>query len=151
MLPRAKAGGVVSWDKRGATLHEDSCEERSAHPALYHSSFTHFTAPLSACHRHIRPLTGHYRSVSFPPLKRRLKALRARTLTPASCVSFMMNVRLYSLNTRVGGEEVFWGTIELTRLSWQHIFCFRENKKYTIRLKKIAKTKHCSGCSLFFH
>lgn len=63
-VAKAKPGGVVGRNKRGATLHEDSWEERSAHPALRHSSLTHFTAPLSACQRHIRPLTGYFKSVS---------------------------------------------------------------------------------------
>lgn len=64
-VAKAKPGGVVGRNKRGATLHEDSWEESSAHPALRHSSLTHFTAPLSACQRHIRPLTGYFNGV-FP-------------------------------------------------------------------------------------
>lgn len=64
-VAKAKAGGLVGRNKRTATLHKDSCEERSAHPALRYSSLSHFTAPLSACHRHIRSLTAHLKSV-FP-------------------------------------------------------------------------------------
>lgn len=108
-VAKAKPGGVVGRNKRGATLHEDSWEERSAHPALRHSSPTHFTAPLSACQRHIRPLTGYFNSVFS---ERETQSRGQEHWPQCHVLGFLLNVRFYNLNTRLGGEELSWETTQ---------------------------------------